>query len=263
MTGRLPLVVVTRDERYDDTLSRALAARGTRPLALQTIAVEPAEDLGPLRAALAGTSGGGWIVFTSAHAVDVACGAAPSGAGRTTFAPARVAAVGRRTAARLAAYGIDADLVPEDASAAGLAAALSAACDLRGCRVVWPTGDLARPELAEALGRAGARLDAIEVYRTVAVRPAGLDAFVRDLGAGSVDAVLFLSPSSARGLAAALPDGTLASLAGHTLVGSIGPTTTRMLEALGVVEVVEPPDRSAESLADTVVHALLARRVQV
>jgi uroporphyrinogen-III synthase len=110
------------------------------------------------------------------------------------------------------------------------------------------------------LTKAGTSLVAPVAYRTVAVAPPGLATFCRDLETGRVDAVAFLSPSSARALAKAMPTGTLSWLAGRAIVASIGPSTTAMLKALGAPPDVEPRERSAASLADAICAALTSRR---
>jgi uroporphyrinogen-III synthase len=263
VTAASPLVAVTRDERADDQFSRMLETLGATCLALQTIAIKPARDPGPLTEALEALDRADWIVFTSGHAVDATCGHASwqrlwrRRPGRT-----RVAAIGKATAARLAARGIDVDLQPETASAAGLVQALADRTgSLAACRVLWPRSDVARRELPDALAAAGALVIEPPAYRTVAVRPPGMTAFLRRLEAGEVAAVAFLSPSSALGLAAVMPGSTLGALRGHALVASIGPTTSAALAGLGAPVDIEPAERSARSLAEAIVGA--ARRLGV
>jgi uroporphyrinogen-III synthase len=148
------------------------------------------------------------------------------------------------------------DLVPSDASGSALAAALhDRTGSLEGRRVLWPRSDIARRELPDGLARAGATVVEPVAYRTVTARPAGLEAFRTRLEAGGVDAVCFLAPSAAEGLAAALRSPDLAVLKGRCLVASLGPTTTRALERLGAPPDVEPAHASAPGLA----RALRAR----
>jgi uroporphyrinogen-III synthase len=143
------------------------------------------------------------------------------------------------------------------ASAAGLVAALTAHVgSLKGVRILWPRSDVARRELPAALVAAGAKLVDPPAYRTVAVRPRALDRFLRSIDEGGMDAVAFLSPSSALGLAAALPSSTLAALAGKTLIASIGPTTSAARASLGARADVEAAERSARNLAEAIVGAV-------
>jgi uroporphyrinogen-III synthase len=260
VTAAAPLVAVTRDERADGGFSRMLVTLGATCVPLQTIAIKPAKDTAPLSEALDALGRADWVVFTSAHAVDATCGhAAWQRSWRRRPGRTRVAAVGPATAARLRERGVDVDLVPAAASASGLVAALvERAGGLEGQRVIWPRSDVARRELPEALAAAGAIVIDPAAYRTVAIRPRGLAGFLRGLEAGAVDAVAFLSPSSALGLAAVLPGSTLAPLCGRTIVASIGPTTSAALAGLGAPADVEPPERTARSLAEAIVGA--ARR---
>jgi uroporphyrinogen-III synthase len=264
VTAAQPLVAVTRDERSDDEFSRILSTLGAAALPLQTIAIKPAKDAAPLTAALEALDRADWIVFTSAHAVDATCGHASwqrlwrRRPGRT-----RVAAIGAATAARLAERGVEVDLQPSVASAAGLIASLvDRNGDLRRLRIIWPRSDVARRELPDALAAVGAIVVDPAAYRTVAVRPRGLSDFLRSLDQGSLDAIAFLSPSSALGLAAVLPDSTLAPLRGRTIVASIGPTTSLTLAGLGAPVDVEAPERSSRSLAEAIVGAVRRKGVQ-
>ncbi len=285
-SGR-PIVVVTREEVADDGLTRGLAERGAEPVALQTVATAPPEDPSALAAAVEDLATYDWIVFTSARAVDAVCAqpawslhvrpvppdleptrpaangvAGPLGAkaeGRRLHRT-KVAAVGARTAARLASCGLEADVVPAVAGAEALVAAMlsEAPDELRGTRILWPRSAIADPLVADALSAAGASVDAPIAYRTVLVRPAGIEGFLGDLNVHRIAAVAFLSPSSARGLAAALPGNDLTALHGRTLVASLGPSTSAALRRLGAPPDVEPAVRSADALAEAICRALAA-----
>jgi uroporphyrinogen-III synthase len=285
VTGARPIVVVTREEVADDGLTRGLAEGGAEPVTLQTVATAPPEDPSALAAAVEDLAAYDWIVFTSARAVDAVCAqpawpphmrpVAPdhsrsasdsvAGALRATAEGRRlqrtkVAAVGARTAARLASRGVEADVVPAVAGAEALVAAMQSEApdELRGARILWPRSAIAGPLIADALSAAGATVDAPIAYRTVLVRPAGIEGFLSNLDVHRIAAVTFLSPSSARGLAAALPGNDLTALHGRTLVASLGPSTSAALRELGAPPDVEPPVRSADALAEAICRALAA-----
>jgi uroporphyrinogen III methyltransferase/synthase len=266
-----PIVVVTREEVTDDRLSRGLAERGAEPVALQTVATAPPEDPSALVAAVEDLATYDWIVFTSARAVDAVCTQPAWSAFMRFVVPGhevpglhgtKIAAVGARTAARLASRGVKADVVPAVAGAEALVAALQreAAHRLTGARVLWPRSAIAAPLVAEALSAAGATVDSPVAYRTEFVRPAGIETFLRDLEVHGIAAVAFLSPSSARGLAAALPGNDLTALNGRTLVASLGPSTSAALRELGATPDVEPAARSADALAEAICIALASAR---
>ena len=299
MTRRPPTIVVTRDDGANGALTRALARRGARVFPLPAIAIEPPLDRAPLDCALSAPAGYDWVLFTSAHAVDAVCSlpawAAARGALIAALANARarprpwlIAAVGATTAERLASYGVPVDLVPVDAGAAGLTQALIGGArsssgrrrrsgggesrafgpgggsrPLAGSRILWPRSEIAGREIIDALSRAGAELTDPVAYRTVhspeALRDRAAE-FRWLLDAGEIDGITFMSPSSARGLAAALDAESLAGLAGRAAVASIGPTTSAALASLGAPADVESSARTADDLAEALMSWLEARQ---
>lgn len=106
-------VLITRAAHQADDFARALAARGAEPILMPTIAIEPPDDDGPARRAVDELSSYSWIVFTSGNGVDVFFEhLAATGRDARYLAAVRVAAIGSKTAERLQAYGVRADLVP-------------------------------------------------------------------------------------------------------------------------------------------------------
>lgn len=232
-----PIVALTRDEAGNARCARTLRALGARPLLLPTIRIAPPEDAAPLTSALETLHTFDWIVLTSAHAVDASCEHAawnrawPAEGGRV-----RVASIGAATTARLRDRNIGVDLTISKGGGAGLASALLDVRRheaMRPTRVLWPRSEIAADDVSRILSAAGIEVSAPVAYRTVAVRPPGLDRFLTRVQAGRIAAVAFCSPSSVRGLAAWLPGGTLAILAGRTLVASLGPQTSAAIAALG------------------------------
>jgi len=253
--SRRPTVAVTRDEGPEGPLAAALERAGARPLNVPTVAIRDPESWEELDACLTELHRFDWLVFTSAHAVD-------SVWRRPSAPPPDVAilvgAVGPSTARALEARGMAGAVVPRIRGAFGLVEAMREVAQLAGARVLWPRSDIARPDLREALaGREAEVVDPV-AYRTVPAAGPELDAFRDLLERGRIDAATFLSPSSARSLAAAM-GGDLVRLARSTAVASIGPTTSSTLRALGAPPAVEAPEQIAESLAAAVTE-YLARR---
>ncbi len=260
--SRPRLVVVTHADAAGSALVRQLEEAGVRVWPIPVVSHEAAEDLTALDAALAGLEAFDWVAFTSARAVTVVTGR--TGWRRwpwTGYRRPLVAAVGASTRKRLAEDGIATAVCPVDAGAAGLAKALAAAENgsLRGRAILWPRSDIARPDLRDALVAAGARVTDPVAYRTTPARTEDLAPFLRELGAGAVDAVTFMSPSSADNLAAALGGGTLSALAERPIVASIGPTTSAALARLGAPVAVQAPEPTASSLASALVNRFTHR----
>ena len=203
---------------------------------------EPPADTGPLDAAIAqlraaaAATTGPWLVVTSATTVRVLVGrmaGLPSGV--------RVAAVGTATARAARAAGWPVDLVPDDASAAGLVAALPDTDSL----VVHPRSDLAAPTLVDGLRERDILVVDVVAYRTVGTgdRPITLDP--------APDVVLVTSGSVAREVARRLNP-----LDPRTRIACIGPGTATETREAGLPVHVVAAERSAESLLDAVVETL-------
>ena len=259
---RKPVVVVTRDEGPRGALRQALADRGADVRALPTTRTAPADDPGPLNDALDAVDTFDWLSFTSARGVDAVAEhpswrATWTGAGRP-----RVAAVGAATAERLRETGAPVDLEGKGFGGSDLAEEMiEAAGDaVEGARILWPRSDRARPELMEKLQAAGAHVAAPIAYRTLPARPDDLAWFVDALERGDVDAVAFLSPSAASGLASALGTGDLARLTGGPCVASIGPTTSAALRDLAAPPDVEATQPAVEELAAELMAHIEARQ---
>ena len=161
-----------------------------------------------------------WVVLTSAVG-------ARELRRRMTGEPARVAAVGKATAE---AFG-GADLIAATSTQEGLLAALPP----EPGRVLFAGAEGARTLLPDALGA-----DVVVLYRTVELTP---DAWP------DCDLVVLASPSAARAYAA---------LGSSAPAVSIGPETTRVAAAAGVVVRAEAVTSDLEGLVDAVRIALAA-----
>jgi uroporphyrinogen-III synthase len=143
----------------------------------------------------------------------------------------------------LAAHGIEVHVLPAEYTAEAVAAALAAAADLNGARVLWPCGASARTELADELTRRGARIDPVVTYRTVIDHAAGA-ALRGEVAAGAFDVVTFTSPSTVRAFAEC---GEV--VLGGTRIATIGPVTATEAGRWGLPVHIEPRDHTTAALA--------------
>ncbi len=134
-------VIITRSrDRRSSALSARIEALGGQPIEVASIAIVPADDLGPLRDALRSLSNTNkntntqkpfdWIIFTSANAVEHTFQCLASEAlDASALRRCMVAAVGPQTAQELAVREVRVDLHPpaSDARAEQLLEALLAA----------------------------------------------------------------------------------------------------------------------------------------
>lgn len=159
---RLPGILVTRPEPQAQGLCRALEAAGFAAFKLPAIAIEPNPEPAHIEA-----QGYDLIVFVSRNAVIHGLPHL-----RQQGSELGYAAVGKGTAAELAAQGIEQVLIPDERwDSEGLLARPELE-QMQGKRVLILRGDGGRGLLAQTLRKRGAEVDFIEVYRRV---PSGID----------------------------------------------------------------------------------------
>lgn len=243
-----PAVLIARAPERAVALLTLLRERGLDVVAAPVIERAPVEDPAELDAARERLADGAyaWVVITSVNAVYALLGArigAPSTAtpprdvGRTTW----WAAVGPATRRALARYDVAADLVPETASAAGLADAFPRAAEGTEPRVLLPLGDLASDTLRAGLAAKGWVVDVVTAYRTVARE------LPRELHR-RYDVVVVASGSAARQVAAQL---------GPQRVVAIGEPSAGTARAVGHTVLAVAGEPTDEALADAVTEALV------
>jgi uroporphyrinogen III methyltransferase/synthase len=259
--GRPPLsgrrVLVTRASEQAGALVRLLEGYGAEVVALPTIRIEPASGAALDRAADEAL-GCDWLVFTSANgATHFAAAFLPRhDVGRLG---ARVCAVGPATAAALASCGFPVHVVPDEHRGASVTAALLDAGPLSGARVMLPRADIARPEVADDLRRAGAVVLDVVAYHTRPAEPGSAEAVLGMLRDGRIDAVTFSSASTVTNFAAMLGREEVRALLGRTVVAAIGPVTAEAARRLGLDVAVTPATYTIPALVDALTEHLGAR----
>ncbi len=226
-------VAITRPAGRGDTLAERLRALGAIPLLTPLIAYAPPTDPAPLQAALTRLAAGeyDWLVVTSRQAVQALSGA-------IVPLSTAIAAVGKGTAADCRrTWGREPTGVPDEEIGAALPQVMG---DLTGKRVLLPCADIAPPTLAAALRAAGATVDRVTAYCTVA--GPGTAALATALRTGEVDAIVLASGSAARQLQL-----LLAPLQQLPALICIGPSTAAVCAelALPVAAIAERPNDDA------------------
>lgn len=243
-------IVVTRAVHQAGSLASLLRDEGAQALLAPTIRIAPPTDPGPLRDAVTHLDCYDWLLFTSGNAVDAFFSALREARrDPRALGTAKVCAIGVKTEAALAAHGIVADLVPEDARAEGVIAALGPELGERA-RVLMPRAEVARELLPASLRDAGAEVDVVSAYRNLPPE-ASEAARVRSLvDPAEADAVLFTSSSSVRNLCELLGEDAAATL-NQLALFSIGPITTKTAAELGLRLAATSAESTIESLVET------------
>ncbi len=250
LAGRV--ILVTRAREQARLFAALLEEAGGRVLLVPTIVIEPPESWAPLDEALGRAREYQWAVFTSVNGVQMVRRRIEGGGhGREALASCRIAAIGPATARSLRAWGLPAEILPEEYVAEGLVERLRPLISA-GDRVLLPRAAETRDVLVRELAAMGAVVDEVAAYRTRAAteRAASLrDALLR----GAVDVVTFTSSSTVRNFAALFPAEEIGSLMSRVTVACIGPITKATAAALGLGIHIMPAEYTIPALARAIV----------
>jgi uroporphyrinogen III methyltransferase/synthase len=188
-------------------------------------------------------------LFTSANAVRfLAARAREIGCSTLEDAPA-AACVGPITAEAARNAGFAVELIPsERCDAVGLLEVVSKHWPPQGRRFLLPQAEAARPVLAEGLRAAGASVDAVTVYRTLAAE-VDAEALREQLRGRRLDAITFTSPSTVEHFVALLDEESLKAAARCT-IAAIGPVTADALRGVGLAPDWVPDEPTMRALVE-------------
>jgi uroporphyrinogen III methyltransferase/synthase len=170
------------------------------------------------------------------------------------LAGTRLAAIGPVTARELANQGIQADLIPDEYVAEAL---LDHIGPVDGKRILLPRADIARPLLTDGLRAAGAEVNEVTAYRTVAAASEDVERIRRMLTTGKIDVLTFTSSSTVRNFVTSLQP--LPDLAQGTIVACIGPITAQTAEESGLPVHVSAGEHTIEGLLNALVEYVAGR----
>ena len=132
-----------------------------------------------------------WMVFTSVNGAKFFLQRLnAAGLDARVLANLKIAAIGKTTAARLAEFGLLADLVPDDESSVGLLENFKN-LDINGKKFILPQAQISSNILPEGLTQNGATVDAIAVYKTVETKHTDVDM-------DFIDIIIFTSGSTVK-----------------------------------------------------------------
>jgi uroporphyrinogen III methyltransferase/synthase len=246
-------VVITRSRDQAGKLTDQLKALGAEVLEAPSIRIEAPTKREDLVDALLELNAYDWLVFTSPNGV-------------TQFfeyffrqfhdmrdiGGARIAAIGPATANKLKELHLQVDLMPEEALATNIAEEFAEFESVENLRICLLRAEVANPELPKALEAMGAIVDDVACYRTV---PDGgdtvVEAKIRDAGA---DWLTFTSASTVESFHSRFDLPVLVKKFPHMKIASIGPETSKALEALKIKPTVEANEHTIDGLVQALVN---------
>ena len=250
LSGKRVVIPRAADQARDT--DAALRDRGAVPLIMPMIEVAPSPEPERFAAAVRRLHEYDWVLFTSGNAVEqLRLELDRTGRDARAFGAARVGVVGSKTAESLTRLGIRADLVAQEFVGEGLATALLERGQPR--RVLLLRALRAREVLPETLREQGCEVDVVPAYETKPLTSSGAELGQR-IEQGGIDAILFTSSSTVTSTLEALGSQG-AELLSRVTLASIGPVTTRTLEAHALEANVQAAVYTVEGLLDALEDA--------
>lgn len=267
-------ILVTRTREQASVFSERLQALGAVPVEFPTIRIVPPRDWEQLDSALnklfledaVERPYYDWLVFTSVNGVTICCERLIT-LGHTIehMRHVRIAAIGPATASALKRYGLTAGVVPDEYVAEGVAAALindaqERGISLVGQRVLLARAAEARKILATELQQAGALIDEVPAYYTVAVAHDDKQGqqVLRLLREQKLDMLTFTSSSTVRNFMQWLSSDEervrLVTHNPHLTIACIGPITTQTARELGLNVAIEAQEFTIVGLVEAIIH---------
>jgi len=237
-------IVVTRTREQASQLSSQLLELGAEVLEIPTIKIVPPNEKAALADAMLEIGSYEWIIFTSPNGVteffnaffrvfdDI-----------RSIGGARFLAVGPATAAKLMELHIKVDLMPEKFVTREIVKTFKEYQDVENVRILLMRAEVANPELPAELTKMGAIIDDVACYRTIPETEdvSGAAAKLTESGA---DWVTFTSSSTVENFHARFDLPKLRQKFPKLRMISIGPETTKAIEALGLKPDIEAKEHT-------------------
>jgi len=240
-------VAVTRAKAQAQELADPLRQLGADVLVAPLIRIAASIDRPAVLSALNNLNQYQWLVLTSVNGVEHFVEAL-RGTGKSIEAVSsvRVACVGPATAKAARDRGLEVDVVPDAFAGDALGARLVNEVGA-GARVLLARAAAAREELPKQLTEHGAKVDEIELYRSLPDAD-GARLLRGRLLAGQIDVLTFTSGSTVRYFAEAI--GQLA----RARVAVIGPATAEAARRYSVRVDLEASRHTTQGLVDAMVE---------
>ncbi len=253
-------VLVSRAKKQAGALSSALRELGCGVIEIPFIEIRHPRSYRPLDSALQNLATYDWLILTSVNGV----GALVQRMVRkrldaSALAHLKIAAIGPATKSAIEQHGLRVTLTPKEYVAEAVVAALHRR--VKGKRVLLVRAKVARDIIPHELRKAGAHVDVVEAYETVA--PTSSEKRLRAAlsTAKKPHAITFTSSSTVRNFVGLLgvrsARAALKKPANHRGVhtASIGPVTSATLREFGLPVDIEAKEYTIPGLVAAIVAA--------
>jgi uroporphyrinogen-III synthase len=254
-------VLVSRAKKQAGVLSSALRELGCEVLEIPFIEIRRPASYRPLDESLQNLASYDWLILTSVNGVEALFERMEKcKVGAAALAGTNIAAIGPATRKAIEAHGVEVRLTPKEYVAESVVRAM--ARRVKGKRVLLVRAKVARDVIPRELRNAGASVDVIEAYETVAPESSGkrLRAAL-DNAARKPHAITFTSSSTVRNFVLLLGlRGARAALKKKAVdsgihSASIGPVTSATLREFGLPVDIEAKEYTVPGLVAAIVKS--------
>ncbi len=237
-------IVITRDAEGNRDLAEKIMRRGGTAIDFPTIKIRPLTNESSFIEAVSLLAEFDWVVFTSVNGVKFFFDFVNElGKDARVFGSAKIAAIGKETAAKLGQFGIKADFVPGVFTSVELGRQLIEHVNLKGKKVLLLRSELAGDELSVILEHAGAEVRNESLY-TIETQKNDTEILT-----AKIDWLTFASPSAVRGFFEQVPKERVGR---GVKIASIGPVTSAELRQINVNIDIEAQEHTFEGLLDAI-----------
>ncbi|MDR3749776.1 MAG: uroporphyrinogen-III synthase [Acidobacteriota bacterium] len=254
-------VLVSRAKKQAGALSSALRALGCQVVEIPFIEIRRPRSYGPLDSALGELATYDWLILTSVNGIEALFERLTERKiNRNALSRLKIAAIGPATKAAIEQHGLKVSVTPKEYVAESVVAALQRR--VKGKRVLLVRAKVARDVIPRELRRAGAHVDVVEAYETVA--PKASEKRLRSALASKTrkpHAITFTSSSTVRNFVGLLSlRGARAALKKSmqhqgTHTASIGPVTSATLREFGLPVDIEAKQYTIPGLVAAILEA--------
>ena len=264
MTNNLPLagcrVLVSRAKKQAGALSSALRELGCQVIEIPFIEIRKPGSYQPLDSALLNLASYDWLILTSVNGVKALFERmVRKGLDVSSVAHLKIAAIGPATREAIEQHGLRVTVTPREYVAESVVAALRRR--VKGRHVLLVRAKVARDVIPRELRKAGAQVDVVEAYETVA--PKSSEKRLRAVFSSTrkPHAITFTSSSTVRNFvhllglrsARAILRKSVPHHGVHT--ASIGPVTSATLREFGLPVDIEAREYTIPGLVAAIVAA--------
>lgn len=255
-------MLVSRARKQAGALSSLLRELGCQVIEIPFIEIRKPTSYQPLDAALNNIADYDWLILTSVNGVEaVAERMVKKKVAPSSLAHLKIAAIGPATKSAIEKHGLRVTVTPKEYIAESVVASLQK--KVKGKRVLLVRAKIARDVIPRELRDAGAQVDVIEAYETIA--PEASARRLRAVFAGSrkPHAITFTSSSTVKNFVDLLGlRGVRATVKAGVQTASIGPVTSATLRECGLPVNIEAKEYTMQGLVNAIVAARRLRALR-